>query len=665
MERVTNHPASRLWRGPANAVFGRRGLVVLGIALVFAGQVVLITTVRKSPNEGWMQGLAGILLIGGAWLFGTRARQAVGALARLEFPLWNAFESRSAMPHYWVTTWLSASAGLALLGAALFVKDGENLVVRLVWLVSLAALMIAPLRELRFGWPRIAREERVCLAVLGVLVVVALVTRVYNLTLLPYNVDGDFADVGLQARALASGQEQRIFAYGWAAVPMLGYLPAWLTMKLFGVGLEGLNASGVIEGLLIIIGVYLLGRDLFHARVGLFAAAALTISYAHLAASRQSSYIDPVLFMLYALYLLLIGLREGRRWAIVVSGMLTALCTQMYYSGRLVAFVVAFLFLYLLIFRHPWLRERRRAILLWVLAIVITLGPMLVVFASSPDEFMARTRFVFILNPEAIRHLEGAYQVDSLAGILFEQARRSALLFQYYPDTGTQFGFSRPFLDPFLACLFVLGVGYALLHWRRFGDALLLGWLVPGLLIGSFLTLDPPFWPRLMILLPPTALLAARALDLLYEPLRRALASPGRNMPLVAPALMGLFIVMVGVLNWNTYVEVKGSGATEVTRIGRYLAGQPPAVRGFLVSTKFAFDVRQLRFVAPGRLVANLAPAEVEGNIQRVGAPTLLILTEEQGALVERLTRLYPEGSSETHPGNLSGEVAFYVFRLP
>ena len=58
-------------------------------------------------------------------------------------------------------------------------------------------------------------------------------------------------------------------------------------MKVFGDGLAGLNASGVIEGLLLIVGVYLLGRDLFHARVGLFAAAVLAISYAHLAASRR------------------------------------------------------------------------------------------------------------------------------------------------------------------------------------------------------------------------------------------------------------------------------------------------------------------------------------------------------------------------------------------
>lgn len=664
-----NHAANLIEPEAANEPrtdsYATRVLLILGIGLTFVGQAVLLITVRNSANEVWMQALAGVMLIAGACLFGARARESIVELPHFEFPPLNAAESRIVRRNRWMIAWLSASVGLALFTCAIFIQDGEIQLVRLLWLASLAALLMTPIRDVRFELPRIPAQERVYLALLGVLLVVACITRVYNLTLLPYNVDGDFADVGLQARALVNGQEQRIFAYGWAQVPMLGYLPEWLTMKLFGDGLTGLNASGVIEGLLIIVGIYYLGRDLFHARVGLFAAAALTISCAHLAASRQSSYIDPVLFVLYALYFLLIGLRGGRSWAITISGMLTALSVQMYYSGRLVVVVVAFIFLYLLVFRQPWMRMRWRLLLLWVLAVLITLGPMLILFTSSPDGFITRARFVFIFNPDAIRHLEDAYHVDSFLGVLVEQARRTLLLFHYYSDTGTQFGFQRPFLDPFLALLFTLGMGYAAFHWKRFGEALLLGWIIAGLLLGSFLTLDPPFWTRLMILLPPIALLVACALDLLYAEVKRALAADGSDTRLLPAIIFGLLLAVIGIINWNTYVMVKGSSATEVTRIGRYLAAQPPNVRGFLVSDKFAYDVRQLRFLAPDRLVANLRPTEAEGGIVRIASPTLLILTDEQNALLQRLTQLYPGGSSETHVGNSPDEIAFYVFRLP
>lgn len=651
---------------PQTNAYAARVLLVASIGLAFGGQLVLLNIVRNSPSEGWMQAVAGILLIAGACLFGALAHESVLEFPLLEFSPWNASASQLMRRSLWMAASLVMSGGLAVVTCALFFKEGENQVVRLLWLASLAALLLAPLRYAHMGLPRIAPQERVYLALLGVLLVVALLTRVYNLTLLPYNVDGDFADVGLQARALANGQESRIFAYGWAAVPMLGYLPEWFTMKLFGDGLAGLNASGVIEGLLIIVGVYLLGRDLFHARVGLFAAAALTISYAHLAASRQSSYIDPVLFMLYALYFLLIGLRQGRSGAIIVSGVLTALCLQMYYSGRLIGFVVAFLFLYLLAFRQPCLRERWGSVILWVFAILITLGPMLIVFASSPDGFISRSRFVMIFwNPDAMQHLESAYHVDSVLAVWLEQARQTLLLFHYYSDTGTQFGLAHPYLDPFLAPLFMLGVGYSLFHLNRLGNALLLAWLVFGLVFGSFLALDPPFWTRLMILLPPTALLTARALDLIYVSILRSPILLGRNKQLITPAGLALLLAGVGIMNLNTYVMVKGTAANEVVRIGRYLDAQPPSVHGYLISEKFPYDVRQLRFLAPGRLVGSLTAAEAQGSIKRVGAPTLLILTNEQGALVKRLKELYPGGSSETHAGNTPDEVAFYDFRLP
>lgn len=650
---------------PQTNAYARWVPLALGIALAIGGQVVLLNTVRNSPTEGWMQALAGILLLAGAWLFGTHAFKAGVAPAHLEFPHENGNEP-IPLSHNRRMILLLVSIGLGLIACVVFMRNGETQVVRLLWLASVATMLIAPVRMLRIELPRIAPQEQVYLAMLAMLLVVALATRVYNLTLLPYNVDGDFADVGLQARALASGQEQRIFAYGWAAVPMLGYLPEWLTMKLFGDGLAGLNVSGVIEGLLLIVGVFLLGRELFSARVGLFAAAVLTVSYAHLAASRQSSYIDPVLFMVFAIYFLLVGLRRDNSLAILVSGLLTALCVQMYYSGRLVVIVAVLIFLYLLVFRPRWRRERWQSIFLWGLAVLITLGPMLIVFAGTPEGFITRMRFVFIfLNPDAMRHLEGVYHVDSPVGVLLEQARRTALLFHYYSDTGTQFGFQRPYFDPLLATLFTLGLGYALFHCRRFGDGLLLAWLLPGLALGSFLALDPPFWTRLMILLPPTALLAARALDLIYETVSRALAPVKSNKRLIPAALVGLVLVGVGILNWNTYVLVKETAATEVTRIGRYLAAQPPAVRGYLVSEKFAYDVRQLRFLAPDRLVSSLTPNDLEATLARRNEPTLLILTDEQGALVKRLTRLYPRGSSETHVGNTPNEIAFYVFHVP
>ena len=65
---------------------------------------------------------------------------------------------------------------------------------------------------------------------------------------------------------------------------------------------------------------------------------------------------------------------------------------------------------------------------------------------------------------------------------------------------------------------------------------------------------------------------------------------------------------------------------------------------------------REFRFLAPGRLVGNLTPKQLEAGNMPIGASTLLILTGEQTALIQRLQRQFPGGTVETHIGNTPTE---------
>lgn len=639
--------------------------LALSLILAYGGQFILLRTNADMPDERLRQAWAGVMLIAGALLFGAFMPRASALLPRLEFQVGGPISTAFHWNNRWTLGWLSASVVLALLTLLLFVTLQESTALVILWLISILALIVAQIQSLPIRRPFVKPEERKYLAGLAGLLLIALVTRVYHLTTLPYNVDGDFASVGLQARALLTGEQKQIFAFGWAAIPMLGYLPSWLSMALFGNNWAGLNASGVIEGLLIIAGTYLLGRDLFNARVGLIGAALLTISYAHLAGSRQSVYLDPVLFLVFGIYFLFVGLREGQGWAIVVSGIMTAFCALVYYPSRIIVFIVAAMLLYLLLFRRRWLWARWWAIALWVLAVLITLGPMILVFGQNLDAFMSRTREVFILSPDVVRHMQGVYHVDTIPAMLLEQARHSALIFHYYNDTGTQFGFRRPLLDPFTAPLFTLGIGYALFQLRRFGPVLLLTWIFLGVVIGCFLTGNPPFWARLMLLLTPAMILAALALNVMYEWIQRSLQLVGSWTQVIALAATALCLLVVGVLNWNTYVELKSTYGTARTLIARYLEAQPPSARAYLVSQGFNYKDREFEFLVPGRLVASLPPEQVDSNLPPAGEPTLVIVTPEESALMPRLQQLFPNGSAETHIGNSPGEVAFYAFRLP
>ncbi len=712
-------------KSPETIAYPKVYLLLLGLAFASAGQAVFLMIEPESPANTVLQVFAGALLVAGAILFGVSTFRHQFDHARLELPPQDAAPFRFIRPDRFTRLWLLIAACLALAAIFLFGTRGETPLIVFLWLAGILALFASQLHLRNLVFPHVDKAERLRWIGLAILLGVALVTRVYHLTTLPYEVDADFAHVGLEARALVTGQQKHLFAFGWAAIPFLGYSPAAFSMLLFGTGLAGLNMSGVVEGLFLIIGVYLLGRDLFQPRLGLLAAALLTISYTDLAASRQSVYIDSVVFVVFAIYFLLLGLRQNRGWAVVASGLLSAFCLLLYYSARLVFPIIAIVLLFLIVFHRGWLKPRWGLVLLWGLSILVTLGPMLWAFAQTPFAFVERTNQVFFLTPRNIQLTEGAFHVNTLPAMLLEQAHRTALMFYYFPDKGTQFALQLPFLDPFTAVLFTLGLGYALFHWRRLGSLLLLSWVGLGLVIGCFLTVNPPYWPRLIILLPPCVLLASIALDQLYDLLHRFfmglksklaptaalavilvlvvsmmtadaplwlrlvilfppvvllavvaldllyqlfhhsfLGIEARLAPVISLALV-LLLAGLGWHNWNLYVSATASTAAPRVIIARYLAEQPAATHAHLVSSYYGFQDVEFAFLAPGRLVDNLTPQQVESGGVPPGSTRMLILGAEQQAAVERLQELYPGAAVETHAGSTPHEIAFYVVHLP
>ena len=634
----------------------RLGGMVAAIPIVVAGTSVLENIGRFGPARAHLYG--GLLLLAGAIVFGALARQLPVSRAALEPPLEPpASQIRGA----WMWSWTA----LALIAAAYtmlhFIKKGEDYSVHIAWLASIASLFVGQLysRSLPVG----VRPGNLHISILLLLLAAALWSRIYHLGMLPYNLDGDYADFGIQARAIALGQEQRWFGFGWAAIPMIGYMPAALTMRVAGPGLEGLYLAGVVEGWLSIVGVYLLGRDLFGPRTGLLATALLTISYILLHFSRTCAYIDPVFFTVWGLYFLVQALRYGSGLAAVASGALIALDLEMYYSGRAVAPIAIFA-MALFVFRsRRWLLARWRELALIILAIIIVLGPMIYLFAVNHDAFVSRGRDVLIVTPDPLKHMKSVYQVDSLLDVFKKQAERAVLLFWTYTDSSTQFGARRPFLDRFSGVALALGVGYAVFTLRRLGSALSLGWLALILFLGCFLTINPPFFPRLVVLAAPAALLGGIALDRLAFSLETIL--PGQQIPflgrLVTGGILAIALMLVGIANWTWYVNDFGSWATSGSRLARYLA-ENPDLRAYSVAVpSWWASTREFRFLAPGQLIGDLDPDLVAQG--KFDPSATLVLSPDRAALVRKLKSQHPDAVVETHPGNSLREVAFFVFR--
>jgi hypothetical protein len=631
--------------------------------VAFFGQMILQNLSPGSPELALGQLVAVVLFLLAIVLFGIGARPPLRARPRLEFE--SARGPGNAGLWYLPKSLLFAALAPAALAILLFLWQGETPAVIALWVAGLVAILLIQFLKVRFALPAGLVQEWPYLLALLLVLCLAVFTRVYRIDALPYNFDGDFASFGLEARALISGTQPQIFRFGWGPAPLLGALPGALGLLLFGDSLVGVRLTGLIPGVLSILGVYLLGRDFFNPRVGVMAAALTAASYVHLAASRQIHYMDPVGFLVFAVYFFILGLREERGWAIVGSGIATAMCL-VYFPGRLVLPVIAFVLAFLLLFHRRLLVRRSGWLVLWMVAGLVTLGPMNVVHIRHAQDLVSHTSGVFILNPEVVRHTMGGFKVNTLPAMLLEQARRSALMFHYYWNTDTQLGMRLPFLDPITAPLFTLGIGVAVLSLRRLGSALLLVWTFLGVLIGCFLTVNPPYWVRLLVLVPPTALLAALGLEGILRGLEKSWRPPTRTAQAIAITSVCLLLLWIGLRNWNVYVRETGTYATGPTRFARYMLEQPSSARGYILSTVgWNHRMREFDYLIPGRLVDDVTPEQVRAGLQPVGSPTLLILTPEQTELLEELPQLYPGGSLSTLPYNSPDSVGFHVYQLP
>lgn len=573
---------------------------------------------------------------------------------------------------------LLLAMGSAAFGMVRFAQQGEDRLIQALWLLSILIFLAsqAPWGALRS--PRgLARRlwqrpgAALNLLMLTVILLAAFWLRVNHLETIPYDFHGDMASYGIQAREIILGRQPHLFQEGWANIPMIGYLPTAAAMALFGNNLFGLNMTAVIGGLLSLLLFYLFLWRLFDSqRLALLSVAVVAINVPHIHFSRLAAYMDPWPFNLAALFLLVDGLRARRNLSFALAGVMLGFGLQMYYSGRVIIFIIAAFLFFVLLFRRAWIKDNLAGLGLLALGVILSLGPSLIYFARHQEAFVERSRAVFLFYPAVMNHLMGKYSLQTPWAVFLEQTRRSLLMFHVSPDTSTQFGYYHPMFSSPISPLIALGFGFAVRRWRHPGAALALIFWLLNLFIGSILTGDAPFWPRLVGMTFAGAWFAGLALDRLWAifsalRLRRATAAaaptpPRRPVaPLLLTGLVVLFLAIVGWQDWNLYRETVKSAARPQTVIGRYLRDLPPTITACDFATQYALQVRETAFLAWPRLLVDLPSGAPNGLIESCpGPPFVWIVYANQPERLNALRARWPDGVLEEHRV-VSGQVLF------
>ena len=393
-----------------------------------------------------------------------------------------------------------------------------------------------------------AERSRVLLAtgaVLLALLVAVVLLRLQRVSELPQGIQSDEGPDGVYALQVLEGEHAVFFPGAASGREWMGVYSIALTTSFLGRTLLAFRLPTALASAATVFVVFWLGRLLFGRDgagratpwrgifIGGAGAGLLAVSLGQTIigrASLRANYLP--LFLALCFLFLWWGWTEGERgrsWPrLALAGVFAGLLPYTYIPSRFTPFLFLLFGLSFLVplgsMSRASLRAQlpRAAVFIGVTGLVAL--PLLIYFALNPDHFFIRSREVWILR-------EGE---RSLWAALLANAWEHILAFGFIGDRRERYNFAElPVLNPGEALFFWIGVGMAVLDWkRRPAYRLLLLWLLV-LLVPAMLSLDFELGPNTLRMIgaaPAVYLLIAAAMWELYQKAdERLRPRPGRK----------------------------------------------------------------------------------------------------------------------------------------
>jgi 4-amino-4-deoxy-L-arabinose transferase-like glycosyltransferase len=408
------------------------------------------------------------------WLAVSGKRSAPVAFWPHNGPQEDEAESVPLASGRWRQVLLAATLVLAAIAFASLAKNRFTVRGVVCWWAAVATWLLAVV-EVRPGWriwrlPSLAalkdalrggalliRTNWVSIVLLGLLLL-AFFFRVYKISSIPSDPESDHVEASKDVWDILQGQYRIFFPRNTGREPTQFYLTALLS-KIFGYGWLALRLTMALVGVLNVIPMYFLGKELLDRRFGVIAAFFVAISYWHVILSRIGLRI--VLSPLWTaalLYALLRALRTRRRNDFLLAGACLGVGLFGYYAFRMVpVLVIVFCLIKLLIDRGPGFHMGQFAlnVTLLVLTSALVFLPMLRYMYDDPKTYwyraLTRTTDLEISTPR-----------DNVK-VFADNVKRAYLMFNYEGDDAWPESVpTRPALDYVSGGLFVLGAAYVL-----------------------------------------------------------------------------------------------------------------------------------------------------------------------------------------------------------
>ena len=594
------------------------------------------------------------------------------------------FDQRSLLTsHGRGATALEGTGPERLMGLGTFVLSIIMLVASLYWFangppntlawysygVSVALLLVA-LPSLDGGWTRLARRLRerhrvsfelrsiLPWAALGVVLILALAVRLYDLQELPAGLWYDEADNLAEARVIQLDPGSTPVFVPSTNLPSLFLMPIAVLIELTGITLTTGRLVAVAFGLGGVVAVFLLVRLMLGPYLGLVAAFLTAVMRWDINWSRIGMHgITTPMFAALTAYLTLRAVRSGRRSDFGYAGASLGLGLWFYSPFRLFPLVLGIILVHYLLFQRPGIKRFIGHATVMAVVGLFLVAPVLQSALTDPDEFFERPRAVSVFS-----HFSFGDGVKEVWKSLSKHIR----MFSYEGDPNPRHNLpDAPMLDFVSRILLVLGLGVILGKWRD-GALLSLPFWIFIMLLPGVLTLpwEAPQSLRSIGVTPAVVVLVALTVGVIWWVGR---TSPWPNVRRATPIFLSGLLGMVAFANINTYFgeqarhpEVFASFSTDETLMARDMVRQQRLGYSLLVSRQFKYGLTTSLLARDPRYEVIRAPTEIPIDPAQVWLGAAIYLEPREASVFRLLRTYYPGGRfQEVRPPG-GGDVLFY-----
>ncbi len=538
-----------------------------------------------------------------------------------------------------------------LIGLWLFPQSGRVNLAWLCYLCSVAfyvASLFALFREREKGPNPILLDWKVAVSA-SLILLVAVLMRVYLFSAVPFGTWFDEADIGQGAVRIIKGTgDLPVYNIGAQSQPLHFTYLVSLSFRSFGVSTVSLRLVPAAVGILTVGAAFLLGIEIFGPRFGLILAFFFAVGRWHVTFSRLGFVtIFTPFFILLTLYFLFCAMRTKQPLHFGLSGLALGLGLDFQIAFRVMPIAVLLFFVYWMI--RLW-RDRSNFAppgIVWVvnlavflLGVGLSVAPVAQYALREPEGFWNRTSQVSIFQRRDEPNLGRAVASNAVDHLL---------MFNYRGDRNGRHNLpGEPMLDPISGVLFVLGLGLAVRRLKQPAEFIFLIIFLLGLSGGIFsVDFESPQAQRAIGALPAVYFFAALSAESVWIGVQRLGNTRIRRFFLTLSFLVAAAAVLY--LNAHTYfarqandpVAWASHNAAETMTAAKLRELDADQTTVYL--SMFLNNHLVIRFLAPEFVsTQTILPPEVVPLREPGDKSVVLFVDRDQDWVVGDVLQLYP-----------------------